>query len=795
MIPEGPSLNETMHRLNAALGGRYRIERELGAGGMATVWLARDLKHNRDVALKVLKPELAHALGADRFLREIETTANLRHPHILPLFDSGQVDDLLYYVMPYIDGETLRDRLQRETRLPLPNALRIASEVADALSHAHSRGIVHRDIKPANILLESGHAVVADFGIAHAVDAAGGAQLTETGLSVGTPTYMSPEQAATDAEPDARTDQYALGCVLFEMLTGQPPFAGATAGAVIRQHIAVEPPPVTALRPEVPDDVATVIRKTLSKDPVDRFDDIAQLRDALRASLSPAMSATSAPHRKQTRGRLLGITAGLVGIAAMVAVTLLGGDRTALVTPEASVAVLPFLDLSRDQADAYLGEGIAETLTNALANVPGLNVAARASAFSFRERDEDVREIGRELGVATVLDGSVQRAGESLRVTAQLVRTSDGLNVWSNNFDRDAGDIFALQDEVAAAVAEALRGELLGGQPRTGTGTRDLQAYDAYLQGRFFWKKRAVPDLLRAIEYFDEAIARDSTYAEAWAGLADAWLVLPFYSDTILSSETIPRARRAAEHALSLDPDLAEAHASLAYALTVFDWDWERAGREFLRALELDPGYPTAHKWYSDLLRSVGRFDEALLEAERAAELDPRSPNARTIVAIRKWGLGREDEARVDLERALEMDPTFPLTLRHAEKFYWSIGDTARFFALRERLDAVSGNTNVPVSALRAAIAAGGPDSVLRLQTRSPEARWTPADRARWHTMLGDFDAAFADLEQAIRERTVWLSFAINHPDMAPLRSDPRFAAVLTRMDLEQPASTGGGRQ
>jgi TolB-like protein/tRNA A-37 threonylcarbamoyl transferase component Bud32/Tfp pilus assembly protein PilF len=783
-------------RLTAALADRYRIERELGQGGMATVYLAEDLKHRRKVALKVLKPELGHALGADRFLREIETTANLRHPHILPLFDSGRVDDLLFYVMPYVEGETLRQRLKRETHLPIDDAIEIAGEVADALGYAHARGIVHRDIKPENILLESGHAVVADFGIARAVDAAGGEQLTETGVSIGTPTYMSPEQAGADAEPDARSDQYALGCVLFEMLAGQPPFTGASAGSVVRQHVAVEPPPVSALRPAVPAAVAATVKKALAKDPADRFGDLEGFRQALHGSevgSGAVETGARASRLSAHRGRNVAVVAALVVVAAVTVVKLVRRGGNTQAAADASVAVLPFVDLSPDHADAYLGDGIAETLSNALSNVPGLSVAARTSTSSASDRRESPRDVGRELGVSTVLDGSVQRAGGRLRVIARLVRTADGVSLWSDSFDRDADSIFVLQDDVASAVAEAIRGQVLPRGAAAATGTRDLQAYDAYLQGRFFWKKRAVPDLVQAIGYFNEAIARDSTYARAWAGLADAWLMLPFYSDTILTAQVIPRARRAAERALSLDPGLAEAHTSLAYAHTVYDWDWEAAEREFRRAIELDPTYPTAHKWHSDLLSALGRLDDALAEAGRAAELDPRSPNPRTVLASREWYLGREKEAGADYDRALAMDPTFPLALRSASNFHWAMGDTARFFTLRERLDAVSGNATVPVATLRAALAAGGRDSVLRLQADAPGARHAPTERAKWHAQLGDLDAAFADLDQAVEERTVWLPVEIRYPNWSPLRADPRWAALLKRMGLEPMTEAGGG--
>jgi len=781
-------------RLSAALSVRYSIERELGEGGMATVYLAEDLKHHRQVAIKVLKPALGQALGADRFLREIETTANLRHPHILPLFDSGGADDLLYYVMPYVEGETLRERLKRETQLPVDEALGIAAEVADALGHAHARGVVHRDIKPENILLEGGHAVVADFGIARAVDAAGGEHLTETGLSLGTPTYMSPEQAAAESEPDARSDQYALGCVLFEMLAGRPPFTGTSVGAVARQHIAVEPPPLSALRPAVPAPVAEAVRKALAKDPTDRFGDLGQFRDALRVSAGAGEGAASVRERRGRRVRTAGVAAGVVAVVAVavLAVILVRRGGNAPATDQSSVAVVPFTDLSPDHSDAYLGAGIAETLTNALAQVPGLRVSERTSAPSLRQGGEDVRVIGRQLGVGNVLDGSVQRSGGRLRVIARLVRTSDGVGVWSGRFDRNADSIFALQDEVASAVAKALRGKLLAKGTTTGSGTQDLQAYDAYLRGRFHWKKRDVPDLVQAIGYFNEAIARDSSYAQAWAGLADAWLVLPFYGDTIPSSEAIPRARRAAERALSLNPDLAEAHTSLAYALTVYYWDWKAAGREFQRAIQLDPRYPTAHKWYSDLLLMLGRPDDALAEARRAAALDPRSANAVSIVGLREWLLGRKHEALVDLDSSLVLDPTFPLAIKYSARYAWATGDTARFFAMRERWNAVSGNESVPVSMLRAAMAAGGRDSVLHVEADAPGARSTPMDRALWHTQLGERDAAFADLDQAVKERTVWL-LAVPEPGLAPLHADPRWAALLKRMGLEAMLQAAGG--
>src|SRR5687768_3023305 len=449
-----------MERLTAALADRYRIERELGQGGMATVYLAEDLKHHRKVAIKVLKPELTASLGQERFLREIETTANLRHPHILPLYDSGAVRsghaepradgeaaDSLYYVMPFVEGESLRDRLTRDRQLPIDDALRIAREVSDALSYAHARGIVHRDIKPENILLESGHAVVADFGIARAVRAAGAESLTGTGVAIGTPAYMSPEQASGDHDLDGRSDLYALGCVLYEMLAGQPPFTGPTVESIVRQHLVAAPPPVTNLRPAVPSTVLSALARALAKNPADRFNPVAQFADALRAGepfaipaaappapsasspLASSPSASSPPRplpRLLRRFEVIGVAVALAAVA-VFALWRRGAPPTAQATPPTSIAVLPFESVGGDTANIYFAEGIADELTTALASVSGLRVAATSSAFTYRGKTVDAREVGRALHVATVLQGRVRRAGPAFRVSAQLTNAADGL--------------------------------------------------------------------------------------------------------------------------------------------------------------------------------------------------------------------------------------------------------------------------------------------------------------------------------------------------------------------------------
>ena len=408
---------DTISQLTAALAGRYTIERELGAGGMATVYLAHDMKHDRHVALKVLRSELAQSLGRDRFLREIQLAAKLSHPHILPLYDFGDAVDALFYVMPNVEGQSLRDRLKCERMLPVDEAVRITMEVAGALDHAHRHGIVHRDVKPENIMLQDGHALVADFGIGKAVGDIATDTLTQSGMTVGTPAYMSPEQAV--GEPvDGRSDLYSLGCVLYEMLVGEQPFTGPTVQAVIAKRFVQTPPDVAALREGVPRPVARAVQKALARIPIDRYDTAA----LFATSLGEVETAAAKP-----------------------------------TAPEKSLAILPFENLSADKENEYFGDGIAEDIMNALVQIDGLHVAARNSAFSFRGKQAPLAEIGQKLNVATVLQGSVRKSGNRLRITAQLVSVHDGYHLWSERYDRDLTDVFAVQDEIAGAIAAKLR--------------------------------------------------------------------------------------------------------------------------------------------------------------------------------------------------------------------------------------------------------------------------------------------------------------------------------------------------
>jgi len=450
-------------RLQGALAGRYRLEREVGRGGMATVHLAQDLKHRRPVAVKVLHPELAVNVGADRFLREIDIAAGLNHPHILTLIDSGNADGLLYYVMPFVEGESLRGRLARDGRLPITEAVELTRKVATALAYAHARGVVHRDIKPENIMLHEGEPMVTDFGIARAVSGEG-ESLTQTGMSLGTPAYMSPEQASGEHEIDGRSDIYSLGCVLYEMLAGEPPFTGPSVQAIIVRRFTEPARSVRALRPEVPELVDRALLRALARAPEERFAAAAQLAQAL---------APATPVRTPPDGAPTIVTA---------------SHRAAR-----SIAVLPFADMSPAKDQDYFCEGIAEEIINALAKIDALQVASRSSAFGYKGKNQDIRQVGEQLNVATVMEGSVRKAGNRLRITAQLINVTDGYHLWSERYDRELEDVFAVQDEIAANIVKALRLVLTDEQrraierPQTG----NVEAYEFYLRGRqFFYQFR-----------------------------------------------------------------------------------------------------------------------------------------------------------------------------------------------------------------------------------------------------------------------------------------------------------------
>ena len=736
----------------ATLTDRYTIENELGRGGMATVYLALDLKHRRKVAIKVLAPELAASLGTERFLREIRIAAGLVHPHIVPLIDSGESDGRLFYVTPVLSGGSLRDRLSEERRLALADAVRIVKQIGSALDYAHREGFIHRDVKPDNILFADGLAVLADFGIARA-GGAGGTGLTEVGLALGTPEYMSPEQASGDGELSGASDLYALACVLYEMLVGEPPFHASTPSATRLRQLSGTPLPIRALRPELPVHVELAIARGLSRDPRDRFPSAAELV----AALEPEPRSGNLPIRPAI-GRC--------------------------------IVVLPFVNASPDPDNEYLSDGITDELINALAKVEGLRVASRTSAFALKGKPQDVRAIGALLGAAWVLEGTVRRAGDRLRVSAQLSSTEDGRLLWSERYDRTFADVFAIQDEIAHTIVNTLRAtsfaELV--EPTPKRYTENLKAYGLYLKGRYAWNKRTQEGVTEAIGLFEQAIEADRRYAPAYTGLSDSYALQLDYR-SVPVAEGFARAKAYARQALELDDSLAEAHASLAWSLFIYDWDFPAARQEFQRAIQLDPGYATAHQWYAFCLAAHGRLDEALVEVHTALELDPGSVSIRRAVGWIYYYARRYDQARYHLTRAIAMNPTAEETYRVFGLTLAQLGDWPEAErVIREGMDLADTNSYTIATLVyvlgRAGDRARAEALLQDLEQRARADYVSPVAFATAWIGLGNLSKALDWAERAWEERRGWLVYFGVNPIVDPLRGEPRFQALLGRLRM-----------
>jgi serine/threonine-protein kinase len=612
--------------------------------------------------------------------------------------------------------------------------------------------VIHRDIKPENILLSGDHALVADFGIARPFGSGENPRITETGFSVGTPAYMSPEQALGEAL-DPRSDLYSLGCVLHEMLAGEPPHVGATGHAILAQRLTVSPPALRTIRKEVPETLERATLRALRRDPSERF-------------------ATAAE-----------FIAGLTTL-----------DRSA---PEPatsqSIAVLPFLNLSPDPENEYFSDGMTEALINALSKVRGMHVVSRTSVFAFKGKQQDIRAIGSQLNVKTVLEGSVRRAGPRLRVAVQLTNVADGYLAWSETFDRDMVDVFAIQDEISQSIVNTLMaGELLPGvgqadrpqlvKPPTG----DLEAYAAYLKGRHFWNRRTEGSVLRGLECFQDALGRDPQYAQAWAGIADSYAILGFYCD-LPPKDAFPRAREAALRALELDPELAEAHPAIGYVDMYYGWDWAAAEREFQKGIRLNPGYATAHQWYGNFLSLMGRHEEGELAFAEAVRLDPL---AAIKVSAVGWGLlfaHRYHDAAAACTRGIELDPTLPVVHWWLGMAKEQLGEWDEAIAAMEEGLRLSHRTSVSLAMLGHAFASHGEQGKALVLLAELEA----LERTRYVSSydigtvliaLGRNDEAIARLRKAFEDRDHWCVLLRTDPRVDPLRSDRRFQDLVDQM-------------
>jgi len=717
-----------IERLRESLFQSYTIDRELGRGGMATVYLAQDVKHDRVVALKVLHPDLAASLGPDRFLREIKLAARLNHPHILPLFDSGDANGLLYYVMPYVEGESLRERLDRDQHLTIEEAVHHGRGIASALDYAHRQNIVHRDIKPENVMLYEGEAMVMDFGIAKAVSAAGTETLTQTGMMIGTPAYVSPEQAAGEVDLDGRSDQYSLACMVYEMLTGERPFSGATPQAVMAKRFTETPKSVRSLRSSVPESVEKAVTKAMATEATGRYSTAAQFGQAL------ASGSMATPTDSQTLPQTV-------------------------VSAAKSVAVLPFANNSADPDNEYFTDGIADEIISALTKIQSLRVTSRTSSFAFKGKNEDIGEIGKKLKVSTVLEGTVRKMGKRLRVTAQLVNVADGSNLWSERYDREMEDIFAIQDDISQAIVKALRVILTEGEKKQIEKARavNVQAYDYYLRGRQYFHQLRRKSLEYARQMFNKAIEIDPEYARAWAGVADSCSMLYTYFDA--RDFNLKQADIASHKALELEPELAEAHVARGLAVSLSK-RFEEAETEFETAMRLDPKLYEAAYLFGRALQSEGRFQEAVKMFERASALRPEDFQAPSLLAQAYNSLGMIEERNASLrkgtrlmEERLELNPDDARASNMAGVAYATLGESAKALEFAERS-----------------------------LTIDPEDPMLLYNVACMYSALGREDDAIGCLERAVDKGFGHKEWIDHDPDLKPLRNHPRFQAISQAM-------------
>jgi serine/threonine protein kinase len=780
---------DLLEQLAAALGDRYRVDRELGQGGMAVVFLAEDLKHHRRVAIKLLKPELSAVIGSERFTREIAIAATLQHPHILPLYDSGQAAGLLYYVMPFVEGESLRQRIARETQLPLDTALQITREVASALQYAHERGVVHRDIKPDNIMLSGTHAVVADFGIARALDAAGAEQLTRTGMAIGTPQYMSPEQAG-GAALDGRADQYSLACTLYEMLTGQPPFTGPSALAIIARHSLDPVPSLRVVRQTVSPTVEAAIMHAMAKLPADRFASMQQFVNALESpAIASAPLAVPLQPRSQSepriRWRMWSAPAAAVLFAAAAWWLISGRSarganlRSLRAT---AVVVLPFQDQASSPDSSYLAEGMTEGLVADLSQIGSLKIISRSSGSMAEEKLRSLRELASELGIQAVVRGSIRRAGDSVRVTMRLLQAPDSGLLFAGDYQGRLGELPELQRRITLAITDAIKAELKGSERNRLVTRREVnqRAYEAYLRGRFHLER---DELDQARRMFEQAQRLAPDWAPPLVGLANYYSALPFSSD-VSPAEVLPKARAALLQALALDETLAEAHAAAGYIRAYYEWDWRAAEQEFRRALELRPNYADAYFSYSRFLASRRRLDEAIAQLGRAVELDPLSLPLQANRALLDYFAGHYELAGGKLREILQSDSANQLAKWGLALVVEQQGRPDEAIAI---LEPISGSSLNRKSSLGHAYAVAGKSlrarRVLAELGASAAQSYVPAYYfALVHAGLGEREQALRYLERAFEERSTVLAYLLIDPRLASLRDDPRFVALARRL-------------
>jgi serine/threonine protein kinase/tetratricopeptide (TPR) repeat protein len=771
--------------------GRYEIIEELGRGGMGTVYRAEDKKANEEIAIKVIKPEIAaQKKTIERFRNELTTARKIRHKNICGMYDIGEYQGTYYIAMEYVPGEDLRSFIRRSKRLSNPNAIAIAKQITEGLSEAHRQGVVHRDLKPSNVMIDKdGNGRIMDFGIARTLKTQ---RITGDGVVIGTPEYMPPEQAEA-RDIDRRSDIYSLGVILYEMVTGRLPFVGDTALSIAMKHKSEIPEDPKTHNPQIPDDLSLLILKCLEKDREKRYQNaeevLAELEDIekgipttaqktheRKALTSKEITVTIAP--KKLLMPLLAVAA-LIVIAIVIWQLLPEKDVLPVESVQPSIAVLPFEDLSPERDQEFLCDGFSESLINALTKIEGLRVPARTSSFSFKGKDQSVQEIGEKLGVKTVLEGSVQRAGDELRVTVKLINVSDESVQWSEQYSRKLDDVFTIQDEITLKVVEELRVKLATGERAelTKRSTTNAEAYQLYLLGRHFRWIEIKENFLKAKDYFLQAIAIDPNYSTAYAGLADTYMLLGLFA-MMPRNEAAYQAKNAAQRALELDENLAEAHTSMGVVLEIFDWDWGGAEQEFQRAISLNPNHFDAHYEYGAMLIRLKRLDEAEAELQNAARIDPLSYRVHAMLATVYQLRGETEKAEEHRKKRNELDPVPPSTGSEIERIQKWIERDGR---LPQYLRVLA----------YAYIQSGQEDEALKL---IDELKQMYAEKDIGNTalviigvylFLDEKDQALTWLEKAYERRDPLLIMLNVYEFLEPLRQDPRFKAIQKKMGLD----------
>ncbi len=753
---------------------------------MAVVFLAEDLKHHRRVALKVMKPDVGTSLGSERFLREIDIAAKLSHPHILPLYDSGEVDGLHYLVMPYVEGESLRGRLQRGGSLQLGEAVRITGQIADALEYAHGHGLIHRDIKPENILFQSGHAAVTDFGIARGMDEGRDTRLTQTGVAVGTLAYMSPEQATGETDLDARTDVYALGCVLYEMLEGNTPFAGRPSQAILASK-------VTGAVPEFSDDtrvpatVAAVVLKALAAAPDNRYTTVADLaKDLETAITTEAIEGAAARRRSARRLRVLGAVAGvaLLGFGGLWITTFLSGPAIE------RVALLPFENERNDPAQDFFIDGMHDALITEMGQA-GIEVIGRRSVMRYRDDMTPVRDIARELNVDAVIESFAFREGDSVGIRLRLVDGTTEASLWSGSFETVARDVIQLYRQVTSAIAREIDLKLspevverLASAPPV-----DPAAYEAYLNGMYHWDRLTPQSLDLAERYFEQALEIDPDYALAHKGMAVLWGARQQFG-LIPPAEAGPKHRAAAQRALEADSTIAEVQFILAVMRTWTDWDWAGAEEAFRRALELNPNYAEARAFYSHLLVFLDRPDEAMKQADLAVAMDPLNSLIGALSCVTLGHVSRYDEAVARCEEILRADPTQPVAHNGLNHALLSSGRYDEHLAAKIASSRSRGDEEF-AQVLEQGYEEGGFERAMALAAETLVARsevgfLLPTRVARAFAFAGDSERALDWLERGVEVHDPEMPYAVGGRWPQAVQNHPRFREIRRRMGLPQ---------